>query len=42
MIPVGAITINQAQIAAVMKKMRRHLVKRRDLANLKNKMVHLI
>jgi predicted protein tyrosine phosphatase len=42
MIPVGAITINLAQIVAVMKKTRRHLVKRRDPVNLKNKMAHLI
>jgi hypothetical protein len=42
MIPVGAITINQAQIAAVMKKTRLRLVKRRDLVNLKNKMARLI
>jgi hypothetical protein len=42
MIPVGAITINQVQIGAVMKRTRLHLVKRRDLANLKNKMARLI
>jgi hypothetical protein len=42
MIPVGAITINQAQIVAVMKRTRLHLVKRRDLVNLKNKMARLI
>jgi hypothetical protein len=42
MIPVGAITINQALIVAVMKKTRHHLVRRRDLANLKNKMARLI
>jgi hypothetical protein len=42
MIPVGAITINQAQTVAVMKKTQLHLVKRRDPVNLKNKMAHLI
>jgi hypothetical protein len=42
MTPVGATTINQAQTEAVMKKMRRHLVKRRDLVNPKNKMARLI
>jgi len=42
MIPVGAITINQAQIVAVMKRTRHLLVRRRDLVNLKNKMAHQI
>jgi hypothetical protein len=42
MTPVGVITINQAQTVAVMKKMRLHLVKRRGLANPKNKMARLI
>jgi hypothetical protein len=42
MIPVGAITTNQAQTVAVMKKTQLHLVKRRDLVNPKNRMAHLI